>query len=389
MLPFEYSSLADANDAKQLGRILAQCFNSPPDREGTYLNRIGWENFRVIRQADQMAGGLAGIPMGQWWGQQCIPMVGVAAVGIAPEYRGSGAAIALLQHLLRELHANGTPISVLYPATQRLYRKVGYEQGGAHHSWEIATDAIQLKDRSMPLQRVAIDAQPIRDLYAQQAMLSNGYLKRHSAIWQGLTDANSDAVYAYLVGEPESPQGYVLFSQRQDGDGAKIRIRDWVALSVDAARRLWTFMADHRSQISSIRWSGGAVDPLLLPLPEQSARIRSMMYWLLRIVHVKAALEQRGYPPNLQVELHLSIDDELLPENTGRYILSVANGRGEVTQGGNGDMTLNIRGLAPLYTGLYTPQQLQLTGYLDATETALATASQLFSGTSPWMPDFF
>nr|WP_084786350.1 sterol carrier protein domain-containing protein [Mastigocladopsis repens] len=69
--------------------------------------------------------------------------------------------------------------------------------------------------------------------------------------------------------------------------------------------------------------------------------------------------------------------------------LSVANGCAEVTSGGKGEMKLDIRGLAPLYTGLFTPQQLQFAGQLDATQTAMSAATQIFAGASPWMADFF
>ncbi|MEO1375335.1 MAG: sterol carrier protein domain-containing protein, partial [Cyanobacteria bacterium J06635_10] len=60
-----------------------------------------------------------------------------------------------------------------------------------------------------------------------------------------------------------------------------------------------------------------------------------------------------------------------------------------VTKGGKGELKLDIRGLVPLYTGLFTPQQLQLAGKLDGTDTALSNATEIFTGTSPWMADFF
>ncbi|MDF5731553.1 MAG: sterol carrier protein domain-containing protein, partial [Rhizonema sp. PD38] len=60
-----------------------------------------------------------------------------------------------------------------------------------------------------------------------------------------------------------------------------------------------------------------------------------------------------------------------------------------VCPGGNGELKLDIRGLAPLYTGLFTPHQLQLMGKLDATPTALSVATQIFAGLSPWIADFF
>ncbi|MEQ8964174.1 MAG: hypothetical protein RLP02_40785 [Coleofasciculus sp. C2-GNP5-27] len=45
--------------------------------------------------------------------------------------------------------------------------------------------------------------------------------------------------------------------------------------------------------------------------------------------------------------------------------------------------------MASLFTRLFTPEQLQRMGDLDSTSTALSRANSLFSGSLPWMPDFF
>jgi predicted acetyltransferase len=388
---FEYSSVSNPEDAQQLGTILDQCFNCPASSSQPYFNRIGVENFRILRKAGQIAGGLATLSMGQWFGNQCVPMTGIAAVGIAPEHRGTGAAIALMQHTLKELHVKGVPISVLYPATQRLYRKAGYEQGGSFCGWEISTESIQLKENSLSLQPVAaIDDPVFHSLARQQAKLTNGHLDRNQAIWQGIFKPDDkETVYSYLIGSADHPQGYIIFSQHQTEDGSFLRIRDWAVLTTAAARSLWTFVAAHRSQIQKVRWRGAVVDPLTLLLPEQTAKIRTLQRWMLRVIDVTKALEKRGYPLGVQTELHLEVQDNLLLENNGKFILSVSKGRGEVTPGGKGELKLEVGGLAPLYTGLFTPHQLQLAGQLDATETALLAATQLFAGASPWMPDFF
>ncbi|KAF3884149.1 MULTISPECIES: GNAT family N-acetyltransferase [Nostocales] len=386
---FEYSQVGQ-EDAQKLENIIAQCFISLREDIDFYFNCIGLENFRLIRRDLQIAGGLATIPMSQWWGNSRVPMVGLAAVGIAPEHRGDGSAIALLEHTLKECQTNGVPISCLYPATQRLYRKAGYEQGGFFCSWEILTQSIQIKEQPLPLLEVSPEEKAFYNLYQQKAQFNNGYLDRHQAIWkQIIKPDNNETVYAYLIGTVEQPQGYIIFSQHQDRDSSFIRIRDWVVLTPVAGQTVWSFLANHRSQIQSVCWKGSAIDSLTLLLPEQTARQKATSRWMLRIVDVAKALEKRGYFSTTQAELHLEIKDNLLPENNGKFILSVANGRGEVRSGGKGEMKLDIRGLAPLYTGLYAPYQLQLAGYLDATETALLTATQIFAGASPSMSDFF
>jgi predicted acetyltransferase len=388
---FEYSTLAHPQDIQQLATILEQCYVMPSGDSEIYINRIGTENFRLIRGFEQVIGGLATLAMGQWWGGQRVPMTGIAAVGIAPEYRGSGAAIALMQHTLKELHTQEVPISVLYPATQRLYRKAGYEQGGSFCSWEIPTQSIQVREQPLPLQPIIpINHEVFHDLYQQQARLIHGYLDRNPVIWQGLIQPdNQEIIYSYFIGDKDQPQGYIIFSQHSADDGLFLRVRDWVVLTDAAVQTFWSFVANHRSQIKQVRWKSSVIDSLTLQLPEQTAKISHHERWMLRVIDLVKALEMRGYPPEIQAELHLEVKDDLLTDNNGKFILSVANGRGEVTRGGKGELQLDIRGLAPLYTSLFTPYHLQLAGKLHATETALLAATQIFAGVSPWMANFF
>jgi predicted acetyltransferase len=387
----EYSTLAHPQDIQQIGYILEQCFISALGGEEVYINLIGIENFRIIRGLEQLVGGLATLDMGQWWGGQRVSMTGIAAVAIAPEYRGSGAAIALMEHTLKELYARGVAISALYPAVQSLYRKVGYEQGGSWCIWEVATRNIQVREQPLPMDRVvSINHQVFHELYQQQARLTHGYLDRHPAIWERLIQPDEkETVYAYFIGTKEQPQGYIIFTQERTDDGEILWVKDWVLHTVAAAQTFWSFLANHRSQIQQVRWKSSAIDSLTLLLPEQTAKIWREFRWLLRVVDVVKALEARGYPAGIQTELHLEIQDNLLTGNNGKFILSVANGRGEVTRGGRGELQLDIRELAPLYTSLFTPYHLQVAGKLDGTETAILAATQIFAGASPWMADFF
>ena len=388
---FKYSTISYPQDIQQLARILEQCFVMSSGDSEVYITRIGTENFRVIRQSEQVIGGLAILTLGQWWGGESVPMAGIAAVGIAPEYRGTGAAIALIQNLIKELSTQEVPISVLYPATQRLYRKAGYEQGGSFCVWEIPTDSIQVRNQPLPFQPVdPSNYQVFYEVYQQQAKLTHGYLDRNPAIWEGLIKPdNQEPVYGYLIGAKDQPQGYIIFNQLSAEEDSILRVRDWVILTEDAAQSFWSFVANHRSQIKKVRWKSSVIDSLTLLLPEQTAKILVCDRWMLRIIDLVKALEMRGYPAGIEAELHLEVKDDLLTNNNGKFILSVANGRGEVTKGGKGELEIDIRGLAPLYTSLFTPYNLQLMGKLKATKTALLAATQIFAGDSPWMSNFF
>ncbi|MGB5960988.1 MAG: GNAT family N-acetyltransferase [Coleofasciculaceae cyanobacterium] len=392
MTQYEYSDISNPQAAKSLGVILGQCFGDPsPTGWETYAKLVGRENFRLIRQAGNVAGGLAILSVGQWYNFKIVPTAAIASVGIAPEYRGSGTAAALLSNTLKELYTNGVALSVLYAATQRLYRKVGYEQAGNFCRWEIAADSIQISDRTLPIYPINL-AEPelLFKFYHENAKATNGHLERNQCLWQLLLEPPKDQeMYAYLIGSEVQPEGYVIFFQYRESNEFKIVIRDWMVLTEVAARRLWTFLADHRSQIEKIQWRSSIIDPLSLLLPEQTAKISVSDRWLLRVVDVAKALSKRGYPPQMKAQLNLDICDDLIEENNGKFILTVSGGRGEVTKGGTGDLQCNIRALAPLYTGLFTALQLQQMGQIKATHEALAIATQLFSGSQPWMSDKF
>lgn len=387
---FEYSSDSHLEDALRFGNILGQCFLSTPEQEQSWVNLMGIENLRIIRHNQEMAGGLATIPMKQWWGGESVAMTGIAGVSIAPEHRGTGAALSLMQQTIKELHTQGVAISVLYPATQRLYRKLGYEQGGSFCAWEIPAETIQIREQPLPVKAVPTDSQIFYELYTKQAKNINGYLNRAQPIWHRIMKpSDKNIFYGYLIGSVEEPQGYMIFSQHSENDDAILRIRDWVVLTNAAAQTFWSFLNNHRAQIDKIRWRSSLNDYLTLLLPEQTAKIKFTQYWMLRIINAEKALSTRGYLSGIERELHLEITDNLIVENNGKFILSVSKGRGNFTKGGKGELKLSIEGLAPLYTGLFTAQQLQLAGKLDGTQAALSIATEIFADSSPWMADFF
>ncbi|MEM6401522.1 MAG: GNAT family N-acetyltransferase, partial [Cyanobacteria bacterium P01_D01_bin.116] len=309
---------------------------------------------------------------------------------IAPESRGSGAALSLMQQTIKELYKNDVPISVLYPATQRLYRKLGYEQGGSFCSWEIPAQSIEVKEQPLPVKSVPIDSEIFYKLYTKQGKNINGYLNRNQTIWNRIMKPDEKEVfYGYIFGSSEKPEGYITINPRSTENDNILSVVDWVILTNAAAKTFWSFLSNHRSQIDKIRWRSSAIDNLTLILPEQTAKNRFIRRWMLRIINVEKALSIRGYSSGIETELHLEITDDLISENNGKFILSIANGSGNIAKGGKGELKLDIRGLAPLYTGLFTPQQLQLAGKIDGTDEAISTATQIFAGSSPWMMDFF
>jgi len=90
---------------------------------------------------------------------------------------------------------------------------------------------------------------------------------------------------------------------------------------------------------------------------------------MLRVVDVSKALEKRVYPLGIETELHLEVKDNLLPENNGKFVLSVSNGQGEVKKGGLGELKARCTRISPS-TQACLPHQ-QLIGQLEAKRNSL------------------
>src|SRR5436853_5250448 len=306
-------------DFDRLEAMLGQSLFFLPGIMRDWLIAIGTQHIRTARVDGRLAAGLAIIPMGQWFGGVSVPMGGITAVGVAPEQRGSGVGLALMRGALEELYAQGVPLSALYPATVRFYRRAGYERAATRTIYELPLGAISVCDRELDLVAVErSDYDQLRRVYTERARASSGNLDRPPVLWDRFLDPKDRVAHKYMATRDGRAEGYIIFLQ--GGRTDPIDVRDICALTPAAGRRLLTLLADHRSIIDLVRWSGPPLDPLLFLEPEQKHKIHWSLDLMLRIVDVARALGARGYPPGLNAELHLEVHDDLLPWTSGRFV---------------------------------------------------------------------
>ena len=396
-----YGLPRDDAERAALGEILRRTFHFPADRVEAYFQLAGHENLRVARDEESgaVAGGLVIVPMGQFFNGRLVRLAGIAAVGIASHQRGGGVASRMMRAAVAEMQRAGYPLSALYPATQPIYRRVGYEQAGTYFRCALPLSALgPMREREMRLRPITPADEPaVERLYREKARRTNGMLDRGPYVWSRVRQPRAaEPSQGFLVERgPGGPvEGYVYFVQKEAATRPyDLHATDFVALTPDAARRLFAFVADHRSMAGDFVWFGGPTDPALTVLREQSWKIELKDLWMLRVLDIAAALEARGYLPGLDLELHFEIhSDDVLPEiNNGRFVLRVRDGRGSVARGtGRGKLRVHINGLAPLYTGHLSALELLATDWLDADSIAIAeTAAAIFARGGSSMVDHF
>jgi predicted acetyltransferase len=380
-------------ELSEFAPIVSWAFHDTVEGAAQWLRRSPIENLRLGRIDGRLVGGLAVIPMGQWFGGRSVPLLGLAGVAVAASARGSGVAFSMVSQTLREARERGLALSALFPSTQALYRKLGYEVAGTYCGVELRLGECPRFRSELEL----ADAQPadqpeIERLYATVAGERPGYLDRGPYIWGRVREYGGAPARGVVVRSATGLEGYAFLGHGPASPEQQhsLRLTDFVSVSARATRRLLDFLACHRSVAQAARWFGGAADQRVLLLPDKIYKVTVDAYWMSRIIDVARALELRGYPEGLECELELTVEDELLAENTGSYRLSISGGRASVARvARTAGARLDVRALAALYTGFLPPRELARAGVLEADERTLSTLASIFAGAAPAVSDFF
>lgn len=413
---FRYGPAQGERELAAFVEIASACFNVSEDDARGWLERGGLENLRLLREGGTVCAGLLLLPMGQWFGGRAVPMTGVAGVGVPAEQRGRGAALRLMRAALSELRAQGVALSTLYPATTALYRAAGYEVAGGRYAIDLKIGALRAssRDRALVVRRGGPSDEPeIQRVAADAARRSAGQLERNAFIWQRVRTPRGRIARDFVIEGATGLEGYAFLSQRAvaavgEGHQYEIVATDTAAITPAATRRLLALLADHAGIASRAVLYGAAAHPVLTLLPERHYTVALVDPWMLRIVHLRAALERRGWPAGLQAELLLDVTDDVLPENAGRWRLRVSRGAARVeavaraaraaggargargARGAGGDaIALDVRALAPLFSGHLSPGQLEAAGLIAGPPAQLDLAGALFAGPAPAMTDMF
>jgi len=389
--PVTVRPLAGEQELASLGHIVGWAFGVAQDDSVGWLTRAGLANIRVAQRGGQLVGGLLLIRMAQWFGGKSVPMVGIAGVATAPEARGTGVAGALMRAAVSEIGRDGIALSALYPATLPLYRSAGYEVAGSRFSIRVRPRDIGVRASSLPIRPIVDADEPaILSLYAGFARQLNGYLDRSEYIWRRVRAPRDGKAQGYLVEQGGSPAAYLYVRQKPTADNHyDLAVSDAVASTPESARALLSFLGGHHTLGDGAIWFGNPADPLLALVPERGAKVTLVDPWMLRIADVSAALGDRGYAEGVAVRVELDVRDELLDACRGRFVLTIEGGRGRVSRGGSGAVSLDVRALAALYTGFASPDLLARQGLLCGDEKALSALATAFAGPHPTMPDMF
>lgn len=379
----------------QLLALLVQGLGIPAERSQDWLRRLGLEHMRIAAIGPRVAGCYAVIPMGLWFGGRAVGTGGVSAVAVAPEDRASGVGSRMMRHALDEMRAAGHPLAALYPATYPIYRRAGFETAGTRLSYRLDLRELDLRGREpLTVERYGPEHEAaVQACYDCRARRTAGNVVRTPFMWSRVLAPAGLTVHSYVVMAGGAVEGFVAFSQRDVAINPRYElvVRDAVAITPSAGRRILQLLADHRSMADHAIVYASPSEPLLLLPGEEPRRISDHLRWMVRVLDVPAALEARGWGACVRGEVALDVRDDGVAENHATFVVSVESGRATVRRVASAPrpVTIDVRALAAIYTGYAGAEELRVRGGIDGDDEDLARLTSLFAGPAPWMAEIF
>jgi predicted acetyltransferase len=345
----------------------------------------------------------------QWFGGRRVPCAGVAGVAVLPEYRGQGVASLLLRTLLREERARGRVISALYPTATALYRSLGYEFGGLRLQFRAPISDLPASRGSSDVRQMeASDLDAVMECFSRFASAHNGPVQSPDRDWWHdhvlAPKGGKDLPRAVVVPNGEAVAGYAGYYLGPWGPGGlggssyKVVCDHLVFEQARAMRALLGYFRGFENSAGELAWYGPpSTSPVALAVGSNGFSMKSeLTRWMTRVLDVPLALRARGYP-QITGEAVVEIDDKLLPENSGPWLVRADAGRVSVEPAHEAPAAhrsgarkpLPIGLFSALYTGFASAADLVVVGALDEDDERVPFLSALFAGPVPWMPDFF
>ncbi|WP_255195270.1 GNAT family N-acetyltransferase [Halorarius litoreus] len=323
-----------------------------------------------------------------------LSMGGVSTVATPPEHRRNGYVATLLRELCREYREGGTPISALWPFEHPFYRKYGWATCNRYLDWSAAPSDLRAAASEPAGEWRQLDRDDWEPLDAVHDAAMAGYelaVDRTGEWWteRVLRSWQTDPFVYCWFDDAGTPRAHLVYTVTGDWGDRTLKVQEQGAADAEAFGHVLRFLADHDSQVKAVEFStdtdAGLLDRVADPRKLDCTVEAGPMF---RLVDVEATCSALSYPTDGEVVV--ALDDPLLPEVTGSYALSVADGRAtcERTDAPAAAET-DVGAFSQLVCGYRSAETLATAGELTADADALATLDALFPKATPLLKEGF
>lgn len=324
----------------------------------------GLETVIVARDRERLVAACKCYQMEQRILGVAVPMLGLAAVAVAPSHRRRGLGARLCSEAIRRGAERGDVVSALYPFRPDYYERLGWGLVGELHEYRFRTTDLQPYEGADAVREaMEEDYDAVAGCYDRVAARANGLITRDAAVWQyvlagaeigvlpvaegqGSMAPRNDPRRWVIVYEDDGVRGYALLRAahgRADRD-RRVDIRELVAETEAAYRGLLGYIRSRSDALPLGRHFARPDerfgDRLRDPRPPRHRPARTLYFPtcrvvrgpMVRILDMPRALRlrpwyQRGAGRGPVASLRIAVTDPELPGNEGPWRVTL-NGRG-------------------------------------------------------------
>jgi predicted acetyltransferase len=294
----------------------------------------------------------------------------------------------MLRHHFDDLHAQGVAVSGLHASEPTIYGRFGYAVASLESSLRLsrghrlqAPSAVESAAGAVTTRMVALAGEGVADqVHGLHSRLTGAQLggvvmplqmARHIARDVPELRRGREARQVLLAERDVQPVGFAVFHREDKWEHGhpqgtltchEVAAEDAAAL-LALVRRLVDF-----DLTGSVRMRYGSLDDPVLWWGGGPRAVGTTVHdslWL-RLVDVRAALEQRGY--SAPVDVAIEVGDAVCPWNEGRWRLSCAGSGGPATcerTEDPADVRLPVQALGSAYAGLRTLASQAVQGVVE------------------------
>ncbi|MFD7023046.1 enhanced intracellular survival protein Eis [Promicromonospora sukumoe] len=350
--------------------------------------------------ADGLAARLRVYGFTSWFHGARVPTAGVAGVAVEPERRGSGHIARMFDAALDEAREQGDVLSALFPSAPGIYRRLGYEVIGSFDDVDVPLqnlNRVAAPAGVVTRRATTADFDAVVALHRRWAAAQNGPVSRaEKPFWTPPEKFFGDytGVTLAIAGSGEA----VGFASWTRGEGytpstTVMEIDDLIALTPDAARALWRTLGSFSTVVGTARVATSGLDPAWLVLPDLTTSVHAAHPYMLRVLDVPRALGGLASPlEGARVPFAVRGAEDL----AGAWTLTVSDGVTHVERDAvavedahHDRPVLDPNGLALLYAGAQSAENLRFGGHLTGPEAHDAALTALFAGRQVHVRDYF
>ena len=392
-LPMQYRSIAGEQELAAYSEMVRLAFNASREQASFWhsINPFTPQNSRGLFDGDgRLLCGMFIIDEGALYfrGDSPIPTALISAVASPPEHRRKGYIRQMFEGMFSEQRAQGVALTALYPFYFPFYLSFGYElaHDAAHYivkieqfkPWRQAAE----RGRFVPLDVEQIkgenagqaggDLEKLDSIYTAWARRNLGSVVRTRNWWLQKLAHKAQYVPAYIYYDAEGrAAGYIIYHLEDKSDWQReMEIHDMQALDREAQEAIYGFIYNHDSQAQKVSFWAPVDAAFASQIPDpREAEVKVHPGYMLRLLEVEGAFQQRAFVPEAQGEFSFRLIDEMVPANNGAYHVHVRDGKAGVerlsnTGSADAGVELDARALAQLYGGYTSPMRAAAIGQI-------------------------